>query len=226
MLTLNMTPIRPFLLRHRASLPLLLGVLLPLFVFTRLARELQEDGGFVADKPTLLFIHRLATPRFDRAVVLLSATAGVRAMPFMALLVALGLWKSGRPRQAEFFFLSVAGAAGIMQVVKLVMRRARPALWTSPAPEHDSSFPSGHSMASTSFGLATALLCWPTRWRYPVAGLATVYAVLIGLSRVYLGVHFPSDVLAAWTAAIAWTAGLYHVMFRTRAVKSGRRHQT
>lgn len=216
MLTVSMTVFRTFLLRHRASLPLLLGVLLPLFLFTRLARELQEDGGFAADKPTLLFIHRWATPRFDRAVVLLTSTAGLKVMPVLSLLVALGLWKRGRPRQAEFFFLSVAGAAGIMQLVKQVMRRARPALWVSPAPERDYGFPSGHSLGATSFGLAASLLCWRTRWRYPVAALATVYAALIGFSRMYLGVHYPSDVLAGWTAGVAWTAGLYHVMFRSR----------
>lgn len=215
-----MTLFRTFLIRRRAALPLLLGVVLPLIVFSRLARELQEDGGFAVDRPALLSIHRRATPRFDRAVVGLTNTAGVKVMPLMALLVALGLWRARRPRQAAFFFLSVAGAAGIMQFVKQVMRRARPALWVSPAPEHDFGFPSGHSMASISFGLASALLCWSTPWRYPVAGTAAVYAVLIGFSRLYLGVHYPTDVLAAWTAGIAWTAGLYHLMFRMHSEES------
>jgi len=194
-----------------------LGVLLPLFLFARLARELQEDGGFTADKPVLLFVHRWATPRFDRAVVRLTNTAGVKVMPVMALLVSLGLWRARQPRQAAFFFLSVAGSAAIMETVKRVMHRPRPSLWASPAPEKDSGFPSGHSMASVSFGLASTFLCWPTRWRGPVTFTAGVYSLLIGLSRVYLGVHYPSDVLAAWTAGIAWTAGLHRVMFRPAA---------
>ncbi|WP_407542750.1 phosphatase PAP2 family protein (plasmid) [Deinococcus radiomollis] len=204
----------------RSFLTLLLGVLLPLFLFARLARELQEDGGFTADKPVLLFVHRWATPRFDRAVVRLTNTAGVKIMPVMALLVSLGLWRTRRSRQAAFFFLSVAGSAAIMETVKRVMHRPRPSLWASPAPEKDSGFPSGHSMASVSFGLASTFLCWPTRWRGPVALTAGVYSLLIGLSRVYLGVHYPSDVLAAWTAGIAWTAGLHRVMFRSPAEPS------
>ncbi|MGY2897348.1 phosphatase PAP2 family protein [Deinococcus sp. UYEF24] len=204
----------------RSHLALLLGVLLPLFLFSRLARELQEDGGFAADKPVLLFVHRWATPRFDRAIVHLTNTAGVKQMPVMALLVSLGLWRVGRPRQAAFFFLSVAGSAAIMETVKRFMRRARPSLWVSPAPEKDFGFPSGHSMASISFGLASTFLCWPTRWRRPVTLSAGVYSVLIGFSRMYLGVHYPSDVLAAWTAGIAWTAGLNQIMFRQRAPTS------
>ena len=203
--------------RTRSHLALLLGVLLPLFLFSRLARELQEDGGFTADKPVLLFVHRWATPRFDHAVVRLTNTAGVRVMPVMALLVSLGLWRARQPRQAAFFFLSVAGSAAIMETVKRFMRRARPNLWVSPAPEKDFGFPSGHSMASLSFGLASTFLCWLTRWRWPVALAAGVYAPLIGLSRMYLGVHYPSDVLAAWAAAIAWTAGLHQIMFRPPA---------
>ena len=199
----------------RSFLPLLLGVLLPLFLFARLARELEEDGGFTADKPVLLFIHRWATPRFDRAVVRLTNTAGVKVMPVMALLVSLGLWRARQPRQAAFFFLSVAGSAAIMETVKRFMHRARPSLWASPAPEKDFGFPSGHSMASISFGLASTFLSWPTRWRWPLAAVAGIYSLLIGFSRMYLGVHYPSDVLAAWTAGIAWTAGLHRVMFRS-----------
>ncbi|GGR35250.1 phosphatase PAP2 family protein [Deinococcus ruber] len=209
-----MPQFQKFAARHHSSLTLLLGVLLPLFIFVRLSRELEEDGGFSADAPLLLFLHRWATPRTDRAVVRLTATAGVKVMPLLALAVSLGLWRARRPRQAAFFFLSVAGSAAIMELVKRGVQRARPALWVSPAPERDTSFPSGHSMASSSFALASSLLLWPTRWRLPAAGIGFVYAVLIGASRVYLGVHYPSDVLAAWTAAIAWTAGLYRLMFR------------
>ena len=209
-----MTVPRSPLVRPRLFVTLLLGVMLPLFLFARLTRELQEDGGFTADKPVLLFVHCWATPQFDRAVVQLTNTAGVKVMPVMALLVSLGLRRARRPRQATFFLLSVAGSAAIMETVKRFMRRTRPNLWASPAPEHDFGFPSGHSMASTSFSLSAALLCWPTRWRFPVALLAGMYSVLIGLSRMYLGVHYPSDVLAAWTAGIAWTAGLHRLLFR------------
>jgi membrane-associated phospholipid phosphatase len=57
--------------------------------------------------------------------------------------------------------------------------------------------------------LAMTLLCWPTRWRWPVITASALFVVLVGLSRIYLGVHYPSDILAGWTAAIAWTIGMY-----------------
>jgi undecaprenyl-diphosphatase len=74
-----------------------------------------------------------------------------------------------------------------------------------------------------SMGLlaALALLAWPTRRRWPALILAAGAIALIGASRLYLGVHYPSDVAAAWTAALAWDVGLrlilgFHAARRAR----------
>jgi undecaprenyl-diphosphatase len=61
------------------------------------------------------------------------------------------------------------------------------------------------------------LLAWPTRWRWPALALAAAFVVLVGYSRVYLGVHFPSDILAGWMAATAWVVGVYLVLFHNAA---------
>ncbi len=58
-------------------------------------------------------------------------------------------------------------------------------------------------MSATGFAVALAIVLWPTRWRWPALVAATVYAVGIGLTRVYLGVHYPSDVVAGWALAVA-----------------------
>ena len=72
-------------------------------------------------------------------------------------------------------------------------------------------------MGSATLGVAVILLCWPTRWRWPVTIVSLIFVVLVGVSRVYLGVHYPSDVLAGWTAAIAWTLGMYTLVDRKAA---------
>jgi undecaprenyl-diphosphatase len=59
-------------------------------------------------------------------------------------------------------------------------------------------------MASSVLAFTIIALLWKTRWRWPAVTLSTIYFLYIGLSRVYLGVHFPSDVLAGWCISLTW----------------------
>ena len=71
-------------------------------------------------------------------------------------------------------------------------------------------------MGSMTLAMVLILLAWPTRWRWPVLAAMAAFVAMVGLSRVYLGVHYPSDILAGWMAAMAWVAGVYLMVFRSR----------
>src|SRR5690606_22435327 len=132
----------------------------------------------------------------------------------VALVLALAL----RRHYRESVFAAVAtGGSGLLNVVaKQAFARDRPSLWESIAPENNFSFPSGHAMGSMTLAAVLVLLAWSTRWRWPVVAAMAVFVPMVGLSRVYLGVHFPSDILAGWAAALVWATGAYLLVFRWR----------
>jgi membrane-associated phospholipid phosphatase len=89
------------------------------------------------------------------------------------------------------------------------------------APELLYSFPSAHAMAAAALAAAVGFLLWLTRWRWVVVGLGAAWALGMGWARMYLGVHYPSDVLAGWLGSVGWVSGLYLVFTRQlRAVRA------
>ena len=204
-----------FLRRHWRRLALLFaGVLLPLWGFGAMAEELREGEAFFFDEPLLRLAHDLASHGGDRVFVALSALGyqwGV--VPFDLLLVAwLGLkrWM----REGLFAGIALGGSALHNLGTKQLFARDRPSLWESIAPESTYSFPSGHAMGSMTLACVLVLLAWRTRWRWWVAVPAGGFAVAVGMSRIYLGVHYPSDILAGWAAASAWAVSTWLVVFR------------
>jgi membrane-associated phospholipid phosphatase len=199
-----------FLGKHGWRLVLwFVSLLLPLWGFASLAGELHKKAVFPFDAPLLNSLHAVATPALDRFFILMTHLGyswGVIPID-TCLLLFLALRR--RFRDGLFFGVAVVGSAALNIVAKNHYARARPDLWIPLRPETTYSFPSGHAMGSATLAVAVILLCWPTRWRWPAMIIGVILVVLVGLSRVYLGVHYPSDILAGWTAAISWTIGMY-----------------
>src|SRR5579864_7875366 len=191
-----------------------LCLLLPLWVFASLVGEMHEQEAFAFDAPTLNALHALATPTLDRFFVLMTQLGYLWGVVPLDLIVLLSLALRRRIRESLFFGIAITGSAVLNIAAKTYFARARPDLWLSLTPETTYSFPSGHAMGSATLGVALIILCWPTRWRWPMTVASLVFVLLVGLSRVYLGVHYPSDILAGWSAAAAWVCGMYILVDR------------
>ena len=190
------------------------GVLLPLWLFGAMAGELREGETFGFDAPLLLLAHKLARQGWDTFFVLVSKLGYAWGVIPLDVLLVLGLGLKRHLREGLFAGIAVVGSSLLNLGAKHLFARGRPSLWDSIAPESTYSFPSGHAMGSMTLACVLVLLAWPTRWRWPVLLGAAVFTVLVGLSRIYLGVHYPSDILAGWAAAAAWAVASYVVVFR------------
>jgi membrane-associated phospholipid phosphatase len=126
----------------------------------------------------------------------------------LSLAVAWRLWRDGRPGSALFLPLATGGAALLAHAGKLLVVRPRPDLYPALiAMPADLSFPIAHAMQATAFALAWVLLP-ALRPGWATIGAAAVLVAVVAFSRIYLQVHFPSDVLIGLVAGAAWAAGL------------------
>lgn len=210
-------------LRRRARLiAWFAAVLAPLLLFGELAEEVWEGEGFAWDAPLAWALRSVTSPHLDGFALTLGVLGGFAVVAGLALLAALFSWSRNRPREVALFLVGVGGAGLLNVLAKLAFRRERPDLWTPLAPEHDFGFPSGHAMVSLAFAVSALVLLWRTRWR-PAGVLLVVLALLVGMSRVVLGVHWPSDVLAGWAASAAWVLGVARVLrpWRPRLARRG-----
>ncbi len=191
---------------------LFLGMLLPLWIFAELADEVHELERFVFDDPILLRAHALAGPGLDGFFILVSRIGyeGVIAIAAMIVHSALAY---RRWREATFAAVAFVGSALLNIGAKQFFQRDRPTLWESISPEGTFSFPSGHAMGSMTLAATVVLLAWPTRGRWPMIALMATFTLLVGYSRIYLGVHYPSDILAGWMAGAAWVVAAYLALF-------------
>ncbi|WP_136068678.1 phosphatase PAP2 family protein [Modicisalibacter radicis] len=139
-----------------------------------------------------------------------TALGGVAVLVLISL-GALGyLLLARRYRAALFASIAVPGGMLLSTVMKMGYDRARPDLVTHETMVYTASFPSGHSMMSAVTYLTLAALLIRVqpalRLKAYLLILAILFTLLVGASRVYLGVHWPTDVLAGWTAGAAWAA--------------------
>jgi len=186
---------------------LLAGTLvLALGVFV--ARFLLWDWLLPFEKSCLLTLRKLSNPSLDRYMLALTWMAqGEITIPILIVIVGILVYRN-EAVPALILAIGLSGSWLLNGIFKYFFRRKRPDLWASSKRPMDYSYPSGHSMSAISFyGLLAAILTQSLS--IPLGLTATLAAFLtlgVGFSRVYFGVHWPTDVLSGWVAGGIWLA--------------------
>ncbi|HEY9623017.1 MAG TPA: phosphatase PAP2 family protein [Crinalium sp.] len=194
----------------RSLLLLFFGVYIPLQVFAVVALQVWGlEGGLTWDEPMMTAIHTTATESFDRLAAIVTKCGSAWIVGPVSLAIAFIFFFQKQWRSLVYLLLTIVGCGVLNIVAKGYWHRVRPGLWESGYPlPHDFSFPSGHAMTSMSFIAALIILTWRTRWHGLTLAIGAAYVVTIAWTRLYLGVHYPSDILAGWMLAIAWAMGI------------------
>jgi undecaprenyl-diphosphatase len=162
------------------------------------------------DRAVRAAVQAWAAPLATRGLLAVTMLGSEWVMLPLGAVVVWRLAAIGRARQAALLALAGLAAELVSQLLKVAFHRPRPAVFFSLSPAETYSFPSGHAfVGSVFYGLLAAILitfACSRRQRGWIAAGAALTAFLIGFSRVYLGYHYPSDVLAGWTCAAGWLA--------------------
>ncbi|TAM57694.1 phosphatase PAP2 family protein [bacterium] len=197
------------LLRRAATqigLPVLAVCLLTLFGLAKLTEDVFEQETHRFDVGALLWIHHFATAGADHIALGLTFLGNpIWVIAVIVVSFAL-LWLAGWRSEALMLLVACAGAFALDVGLKLSFRRERPALWPQLVSETSYSYPSGHALFSL---VLYGFLAYVVASRFPrVAWLsyggAGALVIGIGASRLYLGVHWPSDVMAGLAVGLLW----------------------
>jgi len=198
----------------------LLIVALGTWAFVGLAKQVVAGKTQTLDERMMLMLRAdddggspIGPPWMEEMGRDLSALGGYVVLSMVLLAVTGFLCLERKFRRLWFVWSSVAGGYVLVMALKSAIDRPRPDIVSHLSIFHSASFPSGHSMMSAVVYLTLgALLAESTdkaRVKFYVLSVPLVLSGLVGMSRVYVGVHYPSDVLAGWSAGLVWATACW-----------------
>jgi undecaprenyl-diphosphatase len=206
-------------LRLNEAAPLLTLAAVSLFAwaFVEIAGEVIEGDTTSFDRAILLGLRDAADPSdpvgprwFEEAMRDITGLGGHAVLTIVTLAALAFLVMTRKTHAALLLLAAVGGGMLLSTALKLGFERPRPDLVPHGTVVYTASFPSGHAMLSAvtylTLGALLARVQALPRLKAFLLGLAVFLTILVGLSRVYLGVHWPSDVLAGWCVGAAWAS--------------------
>jgi len=189
-----------------------------LLFFAWLSNEVLEGETRHFDEATRNAVHELASPTLTATMRGISFTGSSLFLTCATVGIFIWLMLRGWQRDAWLLAITMVGAGILNTTLKLTFHRPRPVPFFNLLAPESYSFPSGHSLASFCFFGAVASIL-TARITNPKINLLTwicaaTLVFLIGLSRIYLGVHYTTDVLAGYAAALIWIAVIRFVELR------------
>ncbi len=183
-----------------------------LILFGWLATDLWRGETFRFDTVVRDAVHSVASPELTVVVRAVTQLGSSWFVTTVAILLVWRLVAMGRRRAALILAAASVGGEALDQILKIVFRRPRPEVFFGMHQPSSYSFPSGHSVESACFyGVVAAILTVRIQSKAVRAACWTAASVLVlcvGLSRIYLGVHYPSDVLAGYAVAVIWVSAV------------------
>lgn len=209
---------RPFDFFNRMEFPVLLAGLLivgGLYGLFQLSQVATDGAAHDLDARILLAFREPGDPanpigseRFEGYVRDITSLGGTAVLVLLTSLVIVFLLLAGKWQLALFVLIAVGGGQAVSTLLKLGIDRPRPDLVPHLMRETSLSFPSGHAMMSAvtylTLGSLLARIAPERRLKVFFLFTAVLLTFVVGVSRIYLGVHWPSDVLAGWCAGFAW----------------------
>lgn len=193
-----------------------------LWGFVELMEVARDTSPHAIDTRILLAFREASDPKnpigpswLEEAVRDVTALGSASVLIMLTTSVFFYLLIAGRAGTALYVLVAVAGGQVLSSLLKFGVDRPRPELVPHLADVYTTSFPSGHAMmSSVTYLTLGALLATgqPRIMKTYVLSVAALATLLVGLSRIYLGVHWPSDVLAGWCAGAAWALACWLVM--------------
>lgn len=197
-------PIRPMVSHHLAAA---FGIFFVAVIgFSVIAYQVRGGLTLPFDRAILWWIHDNVPAQISNSVIAVTDIGGPVGTVVLAGGLMVILWLKRRRYAALALAAGVGGAAAMNLVLKYLFERTRPDLWTRLVHETSFSFPSGHAMASSALAFSLIVIFWRTRWRCWIIAAGVLYMVTIGFTRLYLGVHYPTDIIGGWVVSMGWVA--------------------
>lgn len=225
---MNFASFRVFLIRAltvaRTEIAALTAMLVAaggVLAFIEIADDMTEADGQAFDHQVLALMRPYADDPgrpwgpwwLKEAAADITSLGGISVLGLFAAIVILFLLSQRKWLSSILLAVGLAGGVGLSEGLKAVFERERPPAAMQAVETINASFPSGHALLSTVFYLSVAVMltrAFPGRKsKIFVLGVGIVMALLVGLTRIYLGAHWASDVFAGWAVGAAWAMALW-----------------
>lgn len=220
------SPLRRHLPEYATEISLVL-ISLGLFVFFKITEQMLEGQTGDFDRRVLLWFRNpedVSMPRGPHSLDVLirdiTALGGVLILGLLTISSCGYLWLRRQAGLAIFVAVSISFGTLVNTVLKEVIARPRPDLFSHATDAAFSSFPSGHAMMSTmvflTLGALLSLSSNDGRIKVYILSWSVLLPLMVGISRLYLGVHWPTDIIAGWIAGATWSLlclWVYHHFF-------------
>ena len=186
----------------------MLSAIAALFFFGWLADEMLEGGTQRFDESVRNYIHEFAAPALTSVMQLASFLGSTLFLIIFGVIIVIALYLRKHRHGAILFTITTVGSSLLIFVLKRIFKRVRPEPFFNTILPSSDSFPSGHSLGAFCFYGALAVILTARTdkvWLKILIWIAAAAMILlVGISRIYLGVHYPSDVVAGYAVGLIW----------------------